>query len=196
MSFSILTLLRGRNELRRVAIRRLGWRRTARPCESQEQRLFCQVQPCRPSGSKPAGPTATSVAGLRWGRLRPARPKGSQKQHPIHLLNSVGFGPRAPGVGQRPSAQARRPKGSQEHSQQVRICHPSGPKPAGPTATPVAGLRGGRLRPARLYESQKHSPKLDPILRPVFASLRLRLRSAAFAVARWDFISILLSQNE
>ncbi len=30
-------------------------------------------------------------------------------------------------------------------------------KPAGPTATSVAGLRCGRLRPARLYESQKHS---------------------------------------
>jgi len=30
----------------------------------------------------------------------------------------------------------------------------------------------------------------------VSASLRLRCRSAAFAVARWDFISILLSQNE
>ncbi len=76
--------LRGRNKLRRVAIRRLGWRRTARPCESQEQRLFCQVQPCRPSGSKPAGPTATSVAGLRWGRLRPARLYESQKHSPTH----------------------------------------------------------------------------------------------------------------
>ncbi|WP_297628800.1 hypothetical protein, partial [uncultured Rikenella sp.] len=31
------------------------------------------------------------------------------------------------------------------------------------------------------------------VLRPVSASLRLRLRSAAFAVARWDFISILLT---
>ena len=36
----------------------------------------------------------------------------------------------------------------------------------------------------------------SPVLRPVSASLRLRLRSAALAVARWDFISILLSQNE
>ena len=31
-------------------------------------------------------------------------------------------------------------------------------KPTGPTATSVAGLRGGRLRPARLVGSQKHSP--------------------------------------
>ncbi len=44
----------------------------------------------------------------------------------------------------------------------------------------VAGLRGRRLRPARLCESQEHSPKLPPVLRPVSASLRLRWRSAAF----------------
>ncbi len=41
----------------------------------------------------------------------------------------------------------------------------------------------------------KHCPQLAPILRPVSASLRLRCRSAA-AVARWDFTSILLPQNE
>ncbi|WP_300601579.1 hypothetical protein, partial [uncultured Rikenella sp.] len=34
--------------------------------------------------------------------------------------------------------------------------------------------------------------KLAPILRPVSTSLRLRFRSATHAVARWDFISILL----
>ena len=33
-----------------------------------------------------------------------------------------------------------------------------GLKPAGPKATSVAGLRCGRLRPARLYESQEHYP--------------------------------------
>ncbi|WP_300852095.1 hypothetical protein, partial [uncultured Rikenella sp.] len=36
----------------------------------------------------------------------------------------------------------------------------------------------------------------SPILRPVSASLRLRFRSAAFAVARWDFISILLTAKQ
>ncbi|WP_297832598.1 hypothetical protein, partial [uncultured Rikenella sp.] len=35
--------------------------------------------------------------------------------------------------------------------------------------------------------------RTSPKLRPVSASLRLRFRSAAFAVARWDFISILLT---
>ena len=56
------------NELRRVAVRRSEWRRTARLCEPQEQRLFLSSS----RGSKPAGPKATSVAGLRGGRLRPA----------------------------------------------------------------------------------------------------------------------------
>ncbi|WP_300601882.1 hypothetical protein, partial [uncultured Rikenella sp.] len=36
------------------------------------------------------------------------------------------------------------------------------------------------------------SPKFAPVLGPVSAPLRLRCRSAA-AVARWDFISILLT---
>ncbi len=44
-------------------------------------------------------------------------------------------------------------------------------KPAGPKATAVAGLRCGRLRPARFYEPQKLSPILrpphTPILRPI-----------------------------
>ncbi|WP_300853272.1 hypothetical protein, partial [uncultured Rikenella sp.] len=71
------------------------------------------------------------------------------------------FGPRAPGVGQRPSAQARRFYEPQRHDQQ--------------------------LGPAR------RGPKNSPVLRTVSASLRLRYRSAAFAVARWDFISILLT---
>ncbi len=52
----------------------------------------------------------------------------------------------------------------------------------------VAGLPWGGVRPARLFESQKFSPKH----RPVSASLRLCCRSATFAVARWDFLSVLL----
>ena len=50
-------------------------------------------------------------------------------------------------------------------------------KPAGPTATLVAGLCGGRLRPAQLKEPQKLGPKH----RPVSTSLRLRCRSAGAA---------------
>ncbi len=99
----------------------------------------------------------------------------------------------------------------------------SRPKPAGPKATSVAGLRCGRLRPARFCEPQKFGPAVCRVraarspggpkaqragpaiplgiallalslrLRPVSASLRLRCRSAAFAVARRDFISILLT---
>ena len=51
--------------------------------------------------------------------------------------------------------------------------------------------RENRIRFSR--PKNKHSPKLAPVLCPVSASLRLRLRSAAFAVARWDFILILLT---
>ncbi len=53
------------------------------PKGSQEQRLSCQVQPCRPIGSKPAGPKATPVASLRCGRLRPARLCEPQKLSPF-----------------------------------------------------------------------------------------------------------------
>ena len=42
----------------------------------------------------------------------------------------------------------------------------------------VAGLPWGGVRPARLCESQEHSPKLAPVPCPVSASLRLRCRSA------------------
>ncbi len=60
------------NEPRRVAVRRVGWRRTARLCESQEHSPFTAL--------------------------------------------SFGFGLRAPRVGRRPSAQARRFYEPQKHS--------------------------------------------------------------------------------
>ena len=126
-----------------------------------------------------------------------------------HRPNSVGFGLRALGVGQRPSAQARRLCEPQKHDQQLS-----------PTHSPLLGpaRRENRIRFSRL--KNKHSPKLAPVLRPVSASLRLRFRSATFSralgnlvktrkrvstisllrrsarlflVARWDFISILLT---
>ncbi len=69
------------NERRRVAARRQPGRRTARLCEPQEHSQ--QVQPYRLSGSKPAGfgvetGSKRRCASLRGGRLRPARPFGSQ----------------------------------------------------------------------------------------------------------------------
>ena len=68
------------------------------------------------------------------------------------------------------------------------------PRPkALPNANPILGpaRHENRLRFSRPKNSR--SPKHSPVLRPVSASLRLRCRSAAFAVARWDFISILLT---
>ena len=122
------------NEPRRVAVRRVGWRRTARLKEPQEQQ-------------------------------------------PIHLPNSVGFGLRAPQVGQRPSAQARRLVEPQRYDQKQSPKHRPNPSPMlGPAR------RENRLRFSRL--KNRHSPTHGPKQCPVSASLRLRFRSAAFAVAR------------
>ena len=130
-------------------------------------------RPATSQNSFPAtlAPTLNIHSRLKWVR----RPGGTTTLD----AQAACYGP--PWAGVRPA----RPKGSQKHNQQVQPCRPSGSKTAGPTATSVAGLRCGRLRPARLYEPQKHSklfsPKLAPVLYPVFASLRLRCRSAALA---------------
>ena len=66
------------------------------------------------------------------------------------------------------------------------------PRAANASPSPRTAIPSGI---ALLALALNSSPKLAPILRPVSASLRLRCRSAAFAVARWDFISILLTAN-
>ena len=152
------------------------------------------------------------------GGVRPARLCEPQRLGPVLHPNSVEFGPRAPGVGRRPSAQARRPLRSQEHSPFTVLRNSSSARPpraakASPsprTAIPQGiallalsssgrSLRGPQQRQLRASAaggfgprdpkgSQKlgpiHRPKFAPVLRPVSASLRLRYRSAAFAVAR------------
>ncbi len=84
------------------------------------------IHSCRKWVGRPGGiaifDAKRRVAGLPRGGVRPARPKGSQKQQPIHLLNSFVFGPRAPGVGQRPSAQARRFYEPQKHAPFCGVC--------------------------------------------------------------------------
>ena len=152
------------------------------------------------SGPKPAGPRATLVAGLRWGRLRPARLYEPQKHALFNHSNSARFvlGARPRAANTSPSLRrrfyesryslsvlaVRRQRG---RNRACKGCENAidlaGRSLRGPKATSVAGLRCGRLRPARPKGSQEHSPKLAPVLRPVSASLRLRLRSAA-AVAR------------
>ena len=143
---------RGRRfrEESRYSLSVLTVRRQQRCNETQPSLRKCNCF----SGLKPAGPTATLVAGLRCGRLRPARLCESQKHSPTH-----------------------------------------GPKHC-LTANPILGLAWRENRSRFSRPKNSHSPKPSPVLRPVSASLRLRCRSAAFAVARWDFISILLSQNE
>ena len=81
----------------------MGW---SYPNNWQPLPYFCLTLPVRTSRGLHEH---SEVAGLRRRWRRPARLCESQKQQPIHLLNSFVFGPRAPGVGQRPSAQARRP---------------------------------------------------------------------------------------
>ena len=130
---------------------------------------------------------AWRVTALRRGWLRPARLCEPQLHHPILRSSSSARPPRAANAS--PSPRTAIPLGIALFALSSSGRSLRGPK----RASRVAGLRGGRLRPARLYEPQEHSPKLAPVLRPVSASLRLRFRSATFAVARWDFISILLT---
>ncbi len=75
------------NELRRVAVRRVRWRRTARLKEPQEQRLFL------------------SSSALSSERVEDC---GAQKQRQLRASAAGGFGPRDP-MGRRSSAQSTAP---------------------------------------------------------------------------------------
>ena len=98
------------------------------------------------SGS-PAAVTATSVGEL-------------QKQQPIHLLNSFGFGLRAPGVGRRPSAQARRfykPR----YSLSAYNCSPPAVSATSSDELQSAAWGGGGLRdPKSRRSSAQSKPQL------------------------------------
>ncbi len=101
-----------------------------------------------PSSCSPPRGVAADCATLRVARAQPNLPP---------CLSVSGCALRGWAEGP-----ARRPGGSKNRRSnaffcQVQPCRPIGPKPAGPKATSVAGLRGGRLWPARLYESQKLS---------------------------------------
>ncbi len=90
------------NELRRVAVRRAGWRRTARPVGSQEQHLLHHPNPsvsaCRPS-PRAAKPLGDKAGGLKVARATPhSQPKyvelvlglkHSQQVQPKALPNSL-----------------------------------------------------------------------------------------------------------
>ena len=114
-------------------------------------RLFILGAPC--GCSSPPAVNATSPVELQsaaWGWRRTARPERVAEARPKAPPHSVAFVLSSSGRSLRGLKRAWR----------------------------VAGLRGRRLRPARLCESQEHSPKLAPVPCPVSASLRLRCRSA------------------
>ncbi len=92
---------------------------------------------------------------------------------------TVRFGLRAPRVGRRPSAQARRFYEPQKHNLFAR--GPKLNKKHHPIHSPLLGP--ARLENRFRFSSLKNnrSPKFAPILRPVSASLRLRCRSATFS---------------
>ncbi len=104
---------------------------------------------------------AARFGGGKGPARKPGDPAGRKGTAPF-TAQSFGFGLRAPGVGRRPSAQARRFYEPQKHVQQL-----------GPA----------RLENQLRFSSPKnsHSPKHSPVLRPVSASLRLRFRSAGAA---------------
>ena len=99
-----------------------------------------------------------------------------------------GFGLRAPGVGRRPSAQARR---FYEPQKQHFLYYPNPlgsssarpPRAAKASPSPRTAIPQGI---ALLALSLKRGKKHSPTLRPVSASLRLRCRSAAFSRALRD----------
>ncbi len=124
--------------------------------------------PLTNNSSPPPAESATSSVKLQpaaWGggELRGSKSRTSTAS--IHRPHSAKF---VFGRATRSQFKRTKPAGFEVEAGSKRRC---------------ASLRGRRLRPARLYESQEHSPKLAPVLRPVSASLRLRFRSAT-AVAR------------
>ena len=126
--------------------------------------LSCSPPPVSATSSDELQSAAWGGGELRGLKSRRSPAHFRARQHPIHRPRFARFGLRAPRVGQRPSAHARRFEEPQKHVQQL-----------GPTR------RENRSRFSRL--KNKHSPKHSPVLRPVSASLRLRFRSAAFSRA-------------
>ncbi len=138
---------------------------------------FCRVRAAR----SPGGPKAQ--------RASPAALRAAEAQH-----FSVGFvlgarPPRAAKASPSPRPAILRiallalgPKTGQQFSLTHR------PKPS-----PMLGPARRENRNRFSRPKNEHAPKLALVLRPMSASLRLRCRSATFAVARRDFISILLT---
>ncbi len=131
------------------------------------------------------------VAGRPWAGVRPARPKGSHKHYPFLSNSSSAYSSSPPAE----SSNERRRVAEAKHPFTAPILLGSGLRaPGAPPRAANASLRPKTAIPFRIALLALNS-KLAPILRPVSTSLRLRFRSAT-SVTRWDFISILLTQNE
>ena len=116
----------------------------------------------------------------------------------IHRPNSVGFGPRATIYHHLPSGSACRPspRGAPrlgdkagDSANRATRSRPKARQKALPKSKPHA-RRGTARKPITVFEpKEQHSPKQNPVLRLVSASLRLRFRSAAFSRA-WAIHSL------
>ena len=136
---------------------------------------FCRVRPRRALLMQPAAGGG--------GELRD--PKGSQvfslTHCPIHNLNLLCSACRpstrgAPRLGDKAGDSANRATRSRPKARQKAL----------PKSKPHA-RRGTARKPITVFEpKEQHSPKQNPVLRPVSASLRLRYRSAAFSRALRD----------
>ncbi len=157
---------RGRNEHREIAALRRGWLRPGRFFEPQEFGPFVSFKLFAASGECNE---LRRVAVRRVGWRRTARLCESQE----HGLFVFGRSQRRTNI--KAEAASKRRRASPPH-----------PGAAGRPLTREPSYSLSPQIPARAQ------PKACPSSPPVSASLRLRFRSAA-AVARWDFILILLT---
>ncbi len=167
------------NELRRVAVRRVRWRRTARLKEPQEQRLFLsssalspkRVEDCGAHSNVSCGPPRSEASAR-------AALRAAEAQHPFIAqfseLRPVAHSPERVRPRRAPLAplMRRSRRGRRFKEPRYSLSPPSPGQEFCPKPSP---MRGPTRRENRFRFSR---PKNK--CRPGYASLRLRLRSAAF----------------
>ncbi len=131
------------------------------------------------AGLKPARPTATSVAGLPWAGVRPARPKGSQKVQPhsakfiLSALLALSFSGSPPAVSATSSVELQSAAGgggelrgsksrkSTVYSSSARLVNAVRRQRRAATSSDElqsAAWDGGELRGSKSRKSSAHSP--------------------------------------
>ena len=148
--------------------------------------------------SKPAGfgveaGSKRRCASLRGGRLRPARPVGSQEQHLVHRSklsgSSLTYSCSSSAVSATSSVELQSAAwgGGELRGSKSRRSIAQGP--ANGTAQSSSKSTAQFCAPCQPHCGSAVAP-------PVPLGTRKIARSIPIPVARWDFISILLSQNE